>query len=687
MENKLSGGTIMRRVTLLMTLLLILFAGLNAFAQEIPLVYDVENTGAACPKPPLPAFSELPVIKPLTDPFEWSDGSGRDTTFASWECRRNEIKAEIEKYEIGPKPVDHDTLIASFNKADSMLIVHVVKNDDTLTLTSKVIPPAGDGPYPAIIGIGFGAGSLPTDIFTSRKIAIVPFNFMQVMAHQQSRGNEPINRLYPELAYMGAYSAWSWGISRLIDGLELVQADLPIDLKHLALTGCSFAGKMALFGGAFDERIALTIAQESGGGGAAAWRVSQTLEGVENLGNTDHTWFIEDMFNFAGKNVSKLPMDHHELMAMVAPRALFVLGNPDYVWLADESGYVSCEAAKLVWDNFGISDRFGFSISGGHVHCGMLDFQKTQIEAFVDKFMLGDTTVNTNILTHPYNSVDPTYWTDWWGKGDPYFPVIDRGESEEVWFEAECATVGAAWNIRIDTTVSNDNYVTPKPGLTHYVTNFPVADSGAMIYFPFTVNTDTTFYVFGRVNCSDYDTYSFWRKLDNKSFERIYGERTKGWEWIEFSKHELTAGEHTYAIGYRQNEALLDKICISEFRYPPGALGEESASYCSPDTTTKFYTALFDVPNVFDEYTLGENYPNPVNGNTTIAFEIPRPTYVSLKVYSVLGEEIAELAGKEYSVGRHTVEFNAQSLPGGIYFYTLKADKFLASRKMIIQGD
>ena len=202
-----------------------------------------------------------------------------------------------------------------------------------------------------MIGIGRGSGSLPSDIFASRKIARIPFNFGQVMAHTQTRGKEPINRLYPDLTYIGAYSAWSWGVSRLIDGLELVQDDLPIDLKHLAVTGCSFAGKMALFAGAFDERIALTIAQESGGGGAAAWRVSETLGNVETLGNTSSAWFIEDMFRFAN-NVPKLPYDHHELMAMVAPRALLVLGNPDYEWLADESGYVSCRAAHEVWKSF-----------------------------------------------------------------------------------------------------------------------------------------------------------------------------------------------------------------------------------------------------------------------------------------------------------------------------------------------
>lgn len=59
----------------------------------------------------------------------------------------------------------------------------------------------------------------------------------------------------------------------------------------MAVSGCSFAGKMALFAGAFDERIALTIAQEPGGGGVDAWRVSETLGNVETLGRTSYAWF------------------------------------------------------------------------------------------------------------------------------------------------------------------------------------------------------------------------------------------------------------------------------------------------------------------------------------------------------------------------------------------------------------
>ena len=91
--------------------------------------------------------------------------------------------------------------------------------------------------------------------------------------------------------------------------------------------------------------------------------------------------------------------------------------------------------------------------------------------------------------------------------------------------------------------------------------------------------------------------------------------------------------------------------------------------------------------NSTGNFNLGQNYPNPLDQTTTIDFEIPWNTYVSLKVYSVLGEEIGELAGREYTAGRHTVEFDARDLAQGIYFYTLEADGFSASRMMILQTE
>ncbi len=543
--------------------------------KEVPFVYNIEHTGAEYAEPILPTFDELPTIRPLTDPFEWSDGSGRSTNFEDWARRRSEIKAEIEHYEIGEKPNRPENITASYAK--DTLTVNITVNGNTLTLTSAISLPEGEGPFPAVIGIGRGAGSLPEDIFSSRNIAQIAFNFTQVMSHTQTRGNEPINKLYPDLEYMGAYSAWSWGVSRIIDGLELVSDDLNIDLEHLAITGCSFAGKMALFAGAFDERIALTIAQESGGGGAAAWRVSETLGNVETLGSTSGAWFIEDLFNYSN-SVPKLPYDHHELMAMVAPRALLILGNPDYQWLADESGYVSSKAAHEVWKAFGVADRFGFSIVDGHNHCALPDSQKPEVEAFVDKFLLGDALANTDVQTHPYEHVDFARWYDWWGTGDSSFPEPDTSNVESVFFEAECVTVGSDWDILTNDEVSNGKYVTIKAGLNS--TDAAQTDSKSLLEIPFTVQKDSTFYVYAKLNCPSAEDDSFWIKVDDGKFETINGLQTNSWEWVKLTKADLTVGDHTFTITYREDGALIDKIGITTYLYGPSALSDETAANC-----------------------------------------------------------------------------------------------------------
>lgn len=380
--------------------------------KEIPLVFDKENTASVYDAPKMLDLPDLPVVETLPDPFMFSDGKGKVTKYSQWEHRRAEILAELEYYEVGSKPETPRKCVKAHMSGDT-LVVDVTVNGETLTIHSFIQYPEGDGPFPAIIGIGRGAGSLPQHIFEDRKIAMISFPFWEVMQHIQKRGEEPFNRLYPDNLEIGNYAAWPWGVSRLIDGLEIVGADSRIDLSRLAISGCSFAGKMALWSGAMDERIALTIAQEPGGGGAAAWRVSETLGHVETLGNTSFEWFKESMRQYSNENVNRLPMDHHELCALVAPRALLVFGNPDYEWLADEAGYVSCVAARKVWEKFGIADRMGYSFIDGHMHCMLPESQWPELEAFVDRFLLGKD-VPTDVQIAPmFENVDTEKWINW----------------------------------------------------------------------------------------------------------------------------------------------------------------------------------------------------------------------------------------------------------------------------------
>jgi len=87
---------------------------------------------------------------------------------------------------------------------------------------------------------------------------------------------------------------------------------------------------------------------------------------------------------------------------------------------------------------------------------------------------------------------------------------------------------------------------------------------------------------------------------------------------------------------------------------------------------------------IADMFELYQNYPNPFNPSTKINFAIPNASFVNLKVYDVIGNEIATLVSEEKQAGNYEIDFNAAALSGGIYFYQLRADNFVETRKMTL---
>ncbi len=89
-------------------------------------------------------------------------------------------------------------------------------------------------------------------------------------------------------------------------------------------------------------------------------------------------------------------------------------------------------------------------------------------------------------------------------------------------------------------------------------------------------------------------------------------------------------------------------------------------------------------PIVVSSFKLEQNYPNPFNPSTTISWQLPVDAFVSLKVYDVLGNEVASLVNEEKPAGIYEVEFDASTLSSGTYFYRLEAGSFVQTRKMIL---
>jgi hypothetical protein len=213
---------------------------------------------------------------------------------------------------------------------------------------------------------------------------------------------------------------WAWGVSRIIDALEMLP-EAKIDLKRIGVTGCSFQGKIALYAGAFDERIALTIPQESGGGGTISWRYSDMLEKrdkveVENLhhaqgGNPEFPWYARALRQF-NSDPDKLPFDHHELIAMIAPRAVLMIESSQIPRMGAEAARVDALAAREVWKALGVPDRMG--VAEEQIgHCQWHPGFTPALEAYLDKFLMGNQDVDTDILRSKFTEVDRAKWIPW----------------------------------------------------------------------------------------------------------------------------------------------------------------------------------------------------------------------------------------------------------------------------------
>jgi hypothetical protein len=84
------------------------------------------------------------------------------------------------------------------------------------------------------------------------------------------------------------------------------------------------------------------------------------------------------------------------------------------------------------------------------------------------------------------------------------------------------------------------------------------------------------------------------------------------------------------------------------------------------------------------KYSLSQNYPNPFNPSTTIRFTLPKHSFVSLKVYNIIGQQVANLVNGNMEAGTYNINFDASNLPSGVYLYRIRANNFTQVHKMLL---
>ncbi|MET8160700.1 cellulose binding domain-containing protein [Sphaerisporangium sp. NPDC005289] len=370
----------------------------------------VEDEGADCPVPALPDAGSLPTTPRLPDPFKKLDGT-RITSKADWRCRREEIKKLAEKFVYGEKPGRPSTVTGTVSSTD--ITVNVSHNGRTSSFSAGVQLPSGTGPFPAVVVLGgFGAD---TAAIRSAGAAVITYDPYAVGKEGTPRNNKQgaFYTIYGSNSPTGLLAAWGWGVSRIIDVIERSGGAI-LKADAVGVTGCSRFGKGAFVIGVLDQRIALTMPIESGSAGVPIFR-GIPGEGAQSLSSAygEQPWLGDAFGTFTG-SPTRLPVDTHEMVAMIAPRGLFIMDNPHIANLGPKSAGVAALGGAEVYKALGAGANITYwsDIQDG-THCANRPEWRTPLTQNIQKFLTRTGNAAGAIRISSKAQGNLAEWRDW----------------------------------------------------------------------------------------------------------------------------------------------------------------------------------------------------------------------------------------------------------------------------------
>jgi len=216
----------------------------------------------------------------------------------------------------------------------------------------------GFGGWAAVQILGRYIARAPIEQYFDRGIAYANFYAGEIVPDRPAPAERVMNglRQEPGITASSALSFWGYGYSAAID---MLQRDDRIDADRIGIWGHSRHAKSALVAAAWDERVKLVLAHQSGFGGSALSR-STVGERIDRVAATYPHWFTPGFQAFA-KTPDTLPIDQHQLLALLAPRPVFLGNGRRDVWSDPNSTYRATQAADQVYELYG---RAGLDQSG-----------------------------------------------------------------------------------------------------------------------------------------------------------------------------------------------------------------------------------------------------------------------------------------------------------------------------------